>query len=221
MKEYFYTITESMLDLGLRGTELNLFAIIYGYSQRGDGVCYVSRPELAKRCGVASIRTIDATIRSLVDKGLILKETYKKGELHLTGYKYNSPRANSAHPPVQILHPTPVQNLHSPRANSAPMENKEENKKGFIPPTPKEVADYVRSRGWSDPEGFAQYYLSYHTESKWKMSNGKPIRNWKLNVVAWEPNNKNRYFSRPSFTPTPKAPATAMQEVSFEELTNM
>ena len=101
------------------------------------------------------------------------------------------------------------------------MENKEENKKGFIPPTPKEVADYVRSRGWSDPEGFAQYYLSYHTESLWKMSNGKPIRNWKLNVVAWEPNNKNRYFSRPSFTPTPKAPAPAMQEVTFEELTNM
>ena len=104
------------------------------------------------------------------------------------------------------------------------MENKEENKKEnikYIPPTPKEVADYVRSRGWSDPEGFAKYYVSYHTESKWHMSNGKPIRNWKLNVVAWEPNNKNRYFSRPSFTPTPKAPSPAMQEVSFEELTNM
>ena len=221
MKEYFYTITESMLDLGLRGTELNLFAIIYGYSQRGDGVCYVSRPELAKRCGVASIRTIDATIRSLIEKGLILKETYKKGELQLTGYKYNYTRANYAPTPVQKLHPTPVQKLHAPRANSAPMENKEEKKKVFIPPTPKEVADYVRSRGWSDPEGFAKYYVSYHTESNWHMSNGKPIRNWKLNVVAWEPNNKNRYFSRPSFTPTHKAPAPAMQEVTFEELTNM
>lgn len=227
MKEYFYTITESMLDLGLKGTELNLFAIIYGYSQRGDGICYVSRPELAKRCGVASIRTIDATIRSLINKGLILKETYKKGDLQMTGYKYNSPRANSAPTPLQNLHPTPVQKLHSPRANSAPMENKEENKEEnkkenikYIPPTPKEVADYVRSRGWSDPEGFAKYYVSYHTESKWHMSNGKPIRNWKLNVVAWEPNNKNRYFSRPSFTPSPKAPSPAMQEVSFEELTN-
>ena len=221
MKEYFYTITESMLDLGLRGTELNLFAIIYGYSQRGDGVCYVSRPELAKRCGVASIRTIDATIKSLVEKGLIEKDTYKKGEALLTGYTYRYPRANSAHPPVQNLHPTPVQNLHAPRANSAPMENKEESKKGFIPPTPKEVADYVRSRGWSDPEGFAAYYVSYHTESKWHMSNGKPIKNWKLNVVSWEPNNKNRFFSRSSFAPTPKAPAPAMQEVTFEELMNM
>ena len=190
-----------MLDLGLKGTELNLFAIIYGYSQRGDGICYVSRPELAKRCGVASTRTIDASIRSLINKGLILKETYKKGELQLTGYRYNYPRANSA-----------------------PMENKEENKKEnikYIPPTPKEVADYVRSRGWYDPEGFAKYYVSYHTESKWHMSNGKPIKNWKLNVVSWEPNNKNRYFSRPSFTPTPKAPAPAMQEVTFEELTKI
>lgn len=224
MKEYFYTITESMLDLGLKGTELNLFAIIYGYSQRGDGICYVSRPELAKRCGVASIRTIDATIRSLINKGLILKETYKKGDLQLTGYKYNYPRANSAPTPLQNLHPTPVQKLHSPRANSAPMENKEENKKEnikYIPPTPKEVADYARSRGWSDPEGFAKYYVSYHTESNWHMSNGKPIKNWKLNVVSWEPNNKNRYFSSPSYTPTPKAPAPAMQEVTFEELTNM
>ena len=105
------------------------------------------------------------------------------------------------------------------------LENRDSNCKtktqDFTPPTTKEVADYVRSRGWSDPEGFAKYYVSYHTESKWHMSNGKPIRNWKLNVVAWEPNNKNRYFSRPSFTPTPKAPAPAMQEVSFEELTNM
>lgn len=100
-------------------------------------------------------------------------------------------------------------------------ESKKESKKGFIPPTPKEVADYVRSRGWTDPEGFAQYYVSYHTESKWHMSNGKPIKNWKLNVVSWEPNNKNRFFSRPSFTPTPKATASAMQEVTFEELTNM
>lgn len=232
MKEYFYTITESMLDLGLKGTELNLFAIIYGYSQRGDGICYVSRPELAKRCGVASIRTIDATIRSLINKGLILKETYKKGELQLTGYKYNYTRANSAPTPVQNsaptpvqnLHPTPVQKLHSPRANSAPMENKEENKKEnikYIPPTPKDVADYVRSRGWSDPEGFAKYYVSYHTESNWHMSNGKPIKNWKLNVVAWEPNNKNRYFSRPSLTTTPKAPAPSMQEITFEELTKI
>ena len=224
MKEYFYTITESMLNLGLKGTELNLFAIIYGYSQRGDGICYVSRPELAKRCGVASIRTIDATIRSLINKGLILKETYKKGDLQLTGYKYNYPRANSAPTPLQNLHPTPVPKLHSPRANSAPMENKEENKKEnikYIPPTPKEVADYVRSRGWSDPEGFAKYYVSYHTESKWHMSNGKPIRNWKLNVVAWEPNNKNRYFPHPSINPNTKTPAPTIQKDSFQELTNM
>ena len=43
MKDWYYVITESMLDLGLRGTELNLFAIVFGYSQRGDGCCYATR----------------------------------------------------------------------------------------------------------------------------------------------------------------------------------
>lgn len=87
------------------------------------------------------------------------------------------------------------------------LENRDSNCKtktqDFTPPTVSEVADYVRSRGWYDPEGFAKYYVSYHTESKWHMSNGKPIKNWKLNVVAWEPNNKNRCFSSPSSASTP------------------
>lgn len=221
MKEYFYTITESMLDLGLKGTELNLFAIIYGYSQRGDGVCYVSRPELAKRCGVASIRTIDATIRSLVNKGLILKETYKKGELQLTGYKYCYPRANSAHPPVQNLHPTPVQKLHAPRANSAPMENKVNNTSVFIPPTPPEVADYVRKFGMADPDGFAIYYVEQMTNNGWTYGKkGTPVKNWKNNVQQWLKYHKNEDFSflKPSSTPTQKPAPSALNPDTYHKI---
>ena len=83
------------------------------------------------------------------------------------------------------------------------MKYKEENQVENIPPTPKEVEVYVRSRGWTDPSGFAAYYCSYHAVSGWRMSNGKKITNWKLNVVSWEPNNKTRTFS------TPKAPASS------------
>lgn len=214
MKEYFYTITESMLDLGLRGTELNLFAVIYGYSQRGDGCCYAKREELARRCGVNSKRTIDAALASLIERGFISKSNIQKDGQWLTGYSFNRGAifaqggANSAPQGAQIL--------HRGGANSAPMENKEENTSiSIIPPTPQEVADYVRSRGWTDPEGFAAHYIAYHTVSGWKMSNGKKIQNWKLNVVSWEPNNKTRTFS------TPKAPASPaagpMRQMTDEE----
>lgn len=86
MKEWFYTITQSMLELGLRGTELNLFAVIYGYSQKGDGCFYGTRGELCERCGVSSLRTIDSALNSLVEKGLIRRFDFEKEGQKYTAY---------------------------------------------------------------------------------------------------------------------------------------
>lgn len=73
MKEWFYTVTQSMVELGLRGAELSLFAILNGYSQRQEGCFFGTRNTLAEQCGIKSTRTIDTTLRSLLDKGLIRK----------------------------------------------------------------------------------------------------------------------------------------------------
>ena len=100
MKEWFYTITESMLSLGLRGTELNLFAILYGYSQKGDGCCYATRAELATRCGVSSKRTIDAALDSLEERGFIVRvNVLKKGQT-IPAYQYTGETSEG----VQKLH---------------------------------------------------------------------------------------------------------------------
>ena len=61
----------------------------------------------------------------------------------------------------------------------------------------KEVADYCRTQGFADPEGFADYYVRYQTENGWmtgKGKNRKPIDNWKLNVVTWGRYHKNETF---------------------------
>ena len=216
MKEYFYTITESMLDLGLRGTELNLFAVIYGYSQRGDGCCYAKREELARRCGVNSKRTIDAALATLIEKGLVKKEVIQKDGQTLTSYAFNE-GANSAPQAGANSAPVGCNFCTSGGANSAPMNNKGENQVENNPPTPKEVADYCRSRGWTDPDGFGAYYCSYHAVSGWRMSNGKKITNWKLNVVSWEPNNKTRTFSTPK---TPASSAGPVRQMTAEEYAN-
>ena len=218
MKEWFYTITESMLALGLRGTELNLFAILFGYSQKGDGCCYATRAELASRCGVSSVRTIDAALDSLEQKGLIRKFNLQKEGQFLTAYAYDKKAADRGAKIAQ----GGVQKLHGGCANSAPKENKEvgkENRKSVSttsphknacvrenPPTEKEIEDYVRGRGFADPAGFAAYYLTYQTEAGWMTGKGKarkPIDNWKLNVLAWEPNHKFTTYN----SPTPTAPS--------------
>ena len=207
MKEYFYTITEGMINLGLRGTELNLFAIIFGYSQKGDGCCYATRRELARRCGVSSTNTIDSAMASLIKKGLVRKFTINKEGQELVTYAY-TPKIEQG-----------TQNLstHTPKigqegyAKIGYMKNKEmENKDNiFIPPTPQEVAAYVRSRGFADPEGFADYYIEINNNRNWRMKSGKEITNWKNNIVsAWEKNHKDHIFR----TPQPQAQAPTFND---------
>lgn len=61
--------------LNLKGNELLVYAVIYGFSQT-DGAKYTgSRKYLAEWCG-CSMSTIDRTINSLVDKGLISRTAY-------------------------------------------------------------------------------------------------------------------------------------------------
>lgn len=71
MKEWYYIITQSMLELGLRGTELAVFAILNGFSQGGNGCYYGTRRTLAERCGVTSLMTVDKALHTLIEKGMI------------------------------------------------------------------------------------------------------------------------------------------------------
>ena len=68
-----------------------------------------------------------------------------------------------------------------------------------IPPTPQEVADYVRSRGFADPEGFADYFLEVMKNDGWRMNHGEgaPVKNWKNYIVSsWERRHKNDVYTR-------------------------
>jgi hypothetical protein len=58
------------------------------------------------------------------------------------------------------------------------------------------VEAYCRARGWSDPAGFADYYIAYQNEAGWKTKTGKAIENWKLNVLTWERYHKDETFAK-------------------------
>lgn len=54
----------------------------------------------------------------------------------------------------------------------------------FVPPTLKEVGDYIREKGYSvDPKLFYDFFTT--GEPKWVDSNGKPVRNWKQKIITW------------------------------------
>ena len=128
--ENYYQVQGWMLNrLGLKGTALDVYAIIYSFSQDGESWFAGSLQYLIDFTN-ASRRTIINTLQDLVKKGYLVKR-----EALVNGVKYNDYRAvtNPSEggaeiaPGVKKLHrasaetaPRPVQNLHRVGAETAP-----------------------------------------------------------------------------------------------------
>lgn len=198
-------------ELGLKGPALVTYAIVYQFSQSNAGVYTGGVPYIASWLGCAR-ESAKKYLHELADAGLIQA---------IQGNAYGVPYINYKALPLPIgksketseggipqnLEGIP-QNLGDTPQNLG-IENNINNKYiSSIPPTPQEIADYCRSRGWSDPEGFAAHFVDYYGtgEHPWHLSNGKPMRDWRKAVITWEPNNKFR-----SFTPAAPSQPTAQQ----------
>ena len=75
-------------ELNLKGNDLIVYALIYGFSQDGDTEFYGSRSYMASWCN-ASLPTIDKAIQNLLDKNLILKKTEVINNVTFNKYKIN------------------------------------------------------------------------------------------------------------------------------------
>ena len=58
------------VELGLRGSELQIFAVIYSFSRATDEAFFGSRAYLASTAGI-STRTVDRALGALSSRGLI------------------------------------------------------------------------------------------------------------------------------------------------------
>lgn len=79
---WHFTITSDMRDLGLKGNELLVFAVIYGYSANGEGCYYGSISYLAELVGV-HYNTAQSILKDLTERGYLRKE-----ELIIEGVKF-------------------------------------------------------------------------------------------------------------------------------------
>lgn len=89
--------------LNLKGNELLVYAIIYGFSQDGESRYTGSRRYLADWCGCA-MRTVDNTLASLVAKGLIAKHDKTVNGVHLCDYSITPVLQNLQGGAAKIAH---------------------------------------------------------------------------------------------------------------------
>lgn len=178
--------------LGLKGNELLVFALIYGFSQDGDSEFYGSWSYIAEWTG-ASKQTINNTLKSLCDKGLIQKRVTSKNGIRFCSYKV-SPNLTGGQKILsgvvkkldrggQKTEPNNIRD-NTTDINNTPLTP--QRGKRFIPPTVDEVKAYCLERqNGIDAQTFVDFY-----ESKGWMIGKSKMKDWKAAVRTWERNRK-------------------------------
>ena len=87
-KESFFTVQAFMInELKLKGNELLIYAIIFGFSQAENQFFTGSLNYLASWCGILSKTTVKTILNNLIDKGLLEKEDIYKNGVKYCKYK--------------------------------------------------------------------------------------------------------------------------------------
>ena len=208
----FFVVHGWMINqLGLKGSELELYAIIYGFSQAEGQQFHGSLQYLADWTNIAK-RNVLARLQSLVEKGLLVKtDVYINGVktceyrcvLNPAGVDETSPgvvmkhhqggdetssgvvmkhhRGGDETSPNNISHNIP-DNIPDKKDIGGQAPTAPTKAKRFIPPTVEEVAAYCRERG---NHVDAQRWFDYYTANGWKVGRN-PMKDWKACVRTWE-----------------------------------
>lgn len=178
---WFMVITDEMIDWGLSGSELLVFALINGYSQKGLGCYFGSHDNTAKVCGISRATAI-RTLQSLTEQGFIRKgKAIVNDELKTT---YVATRVSICN--QQYQNDTPDGLKMTPYNKEDNINIKRESKSRFVKPTISEVAAFCSERGNDiDAEEFCAFY-----ESKGWLVGKTPMKSWKSAIITWEKSRK-------------------------------
>lgn len=183
-------------DLHLKGNDLLIYAIIYGFSQDGEtrftgSLSYLAAWTQSSKQGVLK------SLKKLVELGYIKKiERYNNGikfceyySTQLTGVLNSVDRGIKQSLTGGIKQSLPnnidINNIDNNKDNNIEIEGKPSRSR-FTPPTLEEVKDYCRERNnHIDAEKFIDYYQA----RGWELGKGRKMKDWRAAVRTWERNN--------------------------------
>lgn len=176
-------------ELGLKGNELLIFAIVYGFTQAAAQKFTGSAQYFADwlKC---TRQGATKNLQSLIEKGYIVKGEIEQDGITKVYYQVSSD-VNKVYTGMSTKFTGDVnkvdnpcqQSLHDTLSNNY-INNNIINNRGFRPPTLDEVRAYCEERKNDiDPEAFIDHY----TGNGWKVGKN-PMKDWKAAVRQWERN---------------------------------
>lgn len=182
-------------ELNLKGNELLVYAIVYGFTQDGDNFFKGSAQYIADWLG-ATKKTARTILNSLAEKGLLEKKEVIENSVKFCHYRAkNFPGVGKKLPQGGEKISLGGGEKISPYNNID--NNKEDNyikervsASRFSRPSLEEVKAYCEERGNSvDPEHFIDYYEA----NGWKVGKNS-MKDWRAAVRNWE--KRDNSFNR-------------------------
>ena len=210
-----------MLQLGLKGNELLIYALIAGFCQDGVSECWTSQETMAEWCGGISTRAVRDILQNLITKKLITKKeclnknvkySYKvveivpelssnEQEVFSTQPELSSGGDRNFIPVVQELSSgnNKIDNIYDNKIDNITIKEKKEikEKKKDLPETKERV---FKKPSVEEISSYCQernnninpeQFYDYYEANGWKI-NRNPMKDWKATVRNWERNEFNR-----------------------------
>ena len=210
-----------MLQLGLKGNELLIYALIAGFCQDGVSECWTSQETMAEWCGGISTRAVRDILQNLITKKLITKKeclnknvkySYKvveivpelssnEQEVFSTQQEVFSGGDRNFFPVVQELSSgnNKIDNIYDNKIDNITIKEKKEikEKKKDLPETKERV---FKKPSVEEISSYCQernnninpeQFYDYYEANGWKI-NRNPMKDWKATVRNWERNEFNR-----------------------------
>ena len=185
---WYYSITDEMLEWGLSGSELLVFALVNSYSQRGQGCYWGSLDNTAKVCGISRATAI-RTLQSLMEKGFVTKSKAVIDDEFRTIYfatrvsKCDSEFQNDTLRGIKMTPNIIDDNIN----NTLSIRDRR-----FVKPTIDEIRQYCDERMLDvDAENFFNFY-----ESKGWLVGKSPMKNWRAAIATWSHRQKTEKKER-------------------------
>ena len=184
----YFQISGWMLNrLQLKGNDLIIYAIIFGFSQDGYSEFNGSLQYICNFSG-ASRPTVIKSIKNLVGKNLIIKSENKISGVTFNRYKANLQVVknlyNGGKETLQVSGKETLLNNKSLDNNTIIIEKENciKEKSRFSPPSVEEVRSYCEERK-NDVD--AERFVDYYTSNGWKVGKNA-MKDWRAAVRTWE-----------------------------------
>ena len=178
---WYYVITQEIRE-SFEGKEADVFAVINGFSQEGQGCFYGSLSLLSQFCGIKSKTTTQKILKNLVEKGAIVKGEDLHNGVKFCSYKVNKNWYGISKIDMGGISETDTNNKEYININTLSIKGGHR----FQKPSLEDVRAYCIGRSNKvDPEQFYNFY-----ESKGWMVGKSPMKDWRASVRTWEKREK-------------------------------